>query len=400
LPASACSLGAAGPEGNDRITKYNYDLTGAVLSTISGYGTSLQRVDRTNTYDPVNGLLKTEADGKGNTTFYKYDNFNRLFKTVYPKPDNGAEESTTDYTQTNYKSSSSLVDSVRLRDGLMINFSEYDSVGRVKTKSGALSESFTYNNFNQVLTHTNSSTGGVSQISSYMFNSLGWLKSESRVAGEVSLGSVRYGHDEFGRRTSLTWPDNFSVSYDYKVNGIESEYLRKITESNGTLLASFDYYDNGRRKSLTRGNNVVTSYSYNDLNQLDAQSSDVGGTSLTDDIAESFTYTLSGQLKTNTLSVRNSNYMYTPSIGAATNYVPDALNRIASMNGAAFRYDGRGNLEQDNTETTYTYNANNLLLNATKAGVTTTLSYDAENSLTCGALFLLLIGRYPNRPIG
>jgi uncharacterized protein RhaS with RHS repeats len=92
--------------------------------------------------------------------------------------------------------------------------------------------------------------------------------------------------------------------------------------------------------------------------------------------------------------------MYTPSIGAATNYVPDALNRIASMNGAAFRYDGRGNLEQDNTETTYTYNANNLLLNATKAGVTTTLSYDAENSLTCGALFLLLIGRYPNRPIG
>jgi RHS repeat-associated protein len=73
--------------------------------------------------------------------------------------------------------------------------------------------------------------------------------------------------------------------------------------------------------------------------------------------------------------------MYTPSIGAATNYVPDALNRIASMNGAAFRYDGRGNLEQDNTETTYTYNANNLLLNATKAGVTTTLSYDAENRL-------------------
>lgn len=381
LPASACTLGVAGLEGNDRITKYNYDAANAVLSTISGYGTSLQRTDRTNTYSPVNGLLASEADGKGNTTTYKYDNFNRLFKTVFPIPANGTVESTTDYTQTNYKPGSGLVDSVRLRDGLTINFSEYDELGRIKTKSGALSESFTYNNFNQVLTHTNNSTGGVSQTSSYVFNSLGWLKNESRVAGGVSLGSVSYGYDAFGRRTSLTWPDNFSVSYDYKVNGIESEYLRKITESNGTLLASFDYYDNGRRKSLTRGNGVVTSYGYNDLDQLKNQSTDVGGTSTADDIAETFTYTVSGQLKNHSLTVINNNYVYIPTVAAAINYIPDALNRIASLNGATFGYDGRGNLTSDNTGASYAYNANNLLLNATTGGVATTLSYDAENRL-------------------
>lgn len=381
LPTSACTLGAVGLEGNDRITKYTYDLTNAVLSTISGYGTLLQRTDRTNTYSPVNGLLTSAADGKNNTTAYKYDNFNRLFKTVFPTPANGTVESTTDYTQTNYNSGSSLVDSVRLRDGLIINFSEYDPLGRVKTKSGALSESFTYNNFNQVLTHTNNSTGGVSQTSSYEFNSLGWLKNESRVAGGISLGSVSYGHDAIGRRTLLTWPDNFSVSYDYKVNGVESEYLRKITESNGTLLASFDYYDNGRRKSLTRGNGVVTSYGYNDLDQLQNQSTDVGGINTADDIAESFTYATSGQLKTHSLTVLNNNYVYTPTVAAAINYTPDALNRIASLNGASFGYDGRGNLTLDNTGASYAYNANNLLLNATTGGVATTLSYDAENRL-------------------
>ena len=81
------------------------------------------------------------------------------------------------------------------------------------------------------------------------------------------------------------------------------------------------------------------------------------------------------------MNVSNANYKYTPSTAAATNYVPDALNRIASVNGASFGYDGRGNLTQDNTGTTYTYNANNLLLNATKSGIATTLSYDAENRL-------------------
>jgi len=381
LPASACTLGTAGPEGNDRITKYTYDATGAVLSTISAYGTPLQRIDRTNAYETVNGLLKTEADAKGNTTFYKYDNFNRLWKTIYPTPSNGAVESTTDYTQTNYKSGSSLINSVRLRDGLMINFSEYDALGRVKTKSGAISETFTYNNFNQVTTRTNNSTGGTSQTSTYTYNALGWLTNEARLAGTSSLGSVSYGYDSYGRRTSLTWPDGISIKYDYLVNGSPGEYLRKITESNNTLLASFDYYDNGLRKTLTRGNGVITQYGYNDLDQLSSLSTDVGGSATADDISESFTYTLAGQLKAHTLNTSNSNYVYTPTTAPSTSYVPDALNRIASVNGTSFQYDGRGNLTQDNTGTTYTYNANNLLLNATKSGVTTSLSYDAENRL-------------------
>ena len=233
----------------------------------------------------------------------------------------------------------------------------------------------------EVVSHTNNTTGGVSQTSSYIFNSLGWLKSETRVAGGVSLGGVSYDYDNVGRRTSLTWPDNFSVNYIYTLNGVPGEFLRKITETNGTLLAEFDYYDNGRRKSLRRGNGVITSYQYNDLQQLKSQATDVGGSNTADDITENFTYALSGQLKTHSLGVANSNYIYTPSSGVTTNYVPDALNRIASTNGVAFTYDGRGNLTQDNTGTTYTYNANNLLLNATKSGVTTTLSYDAENRL-------------------
>jgi hypothetical protein len=44
---SACTLGAAGPDGNDRITRYTYDKGGKVLTAVSGYGTSLVRTDFT-----------------------------------------------------------------------------------------------------------------------------------------------------------------------------------------------------------------------------------------------------------------------------------------------------------------------------------------------------------------
>lgn len=78
LPASACTLGATGPDGGDRITKFTYDATDQVTSIIKGYGTASQKVERVNNYRPDNGLLASVEDGLGNTTFYDYDEFNRL----------------------------------------------------------------------------------------------------------------------------------------------------------------------------------------------------------------------------------------------------------------------------------------------------------------------------------
>ena len=135
-------------------------------------------------------------------------------------------------------------------------------------------------------------------------------------------------------------------------------------------------------------NSAPTSSEHNNPYQLKTQSTDVGGSNTAHDIAEKFIYAQSGQLKTHFLNVANANYKYAPSVAAAKTYVPDALNRIASVNGNTFFcYDGRGNLTRETCNenatysTIYTYNANNLLLNAKIAGITTTLSYDAENRL-------------------
>lgn len=381
LPESACLLGVPGDEGNDRIVKYEYDATGAITNTISAFGTLLQRSDRVSAYRSDNGLLETEADAKGNTTFYKYDNFNRLHKTVYPLADNGSTENTDDYIETNYIDGSSLVSSVRLRDGLRINFSGYDALGRVTEKSGALSESFTYDNFGQIKTRTSSTTGNASHTSTYVHNSLKWLLSEQSEIDNVNMGVVEYKYDAYGRRTRLTWPDNFYITYSYEINSYSGDHLKSISQSDGNLLATFDYYENGQRKTLTRGNGVVTSYAYSFQKELTGLSTDIGGESTIDDIGETFSYTASGQLKTHDLAVNNDGYIFKNTVAQLKTFSPDALNRIASSNNISFSYDRRGNLTSDDTGASYIYTANNLLVEATIGGLTAYLSYDAENRL-------------------
>jgi RHS repeat-associated protein len=122
----------------------------------------------------------------------------------------------------------------------------------------------------------------------------------------------------------------------------------------------------------------VTNYSYDALFRLDSLATDVAGD--TDDIAESFFYTVAGQLKSRTMIADNSAYIYMPVNGQTNSYGVNALNQITSNNGTSIGYDARGNLTSEPGKT-YTYNANNLLTSAVTAGITTTLSYDAENRL-------------------
>lgn len=353
----------------DRITRYTYDATGAVLTTSTGVGVSgLERTDRINTYRPDNGLLATEQDARGNTTIYDYDNFKRPTRTTYPLDSTG----TATFTEKTYAPGKNFVSNIRLRDNQNIGFTP-DALYRVGAKTGAVSEVFNYDNFDQVTSHTNNTTGGAAATSIYNRKAIGWLNYE-----QTAFGNVSYDYDIYGRRTKLTWPDNVYIKYDYDVNGYAGDYLKKITESDDTPLASFDYYDTGKRKSLTRGNGVITNYYYDDLQRIQNFNTDVGGTA--NDITETFGYTIAGQIKSRTVAASNPDYTYTPSQASST-YVPNALNQIATLNGVAFGYDARGNLTSDDKSASYSYNANNLMLSVTNPTGSASLAYDAENRL-------------------
>jgi len=380
LPSSACTLGTTTSDGmHDRITKYGYDTVGHLTSTISAYGTGLARTDATKHYDidstTGTGTLQYAIDAKGNRTSYTYDSFDRLIKTCYPTASNGGTTNTSDCDQTVYRTvlvdnattqATNLPDHVVLRDGQTIIFA-YDLLSRVSGKSGAISESVAYDNFNNIITHVNYTTGGSSSASeSYGYNALSWRTSDAQ-----PISTVYYGYDAYGRRSSMTYPGSFVVNYAYD-NGDEL-----TDESAPSTGWHYDYDDYGRRVDLLRANGVTTSYSYDSNLRLQTLTQGTSPASFYNQVT--YGYNSADQISSKTGT--NAGYDYTAT--ANTNsYGIDGLNRISSVNGgASFSYDNRGNLTGDGGTGTYSYNANNLMTSATQSGVTTNLTYDAENRL-------------------
>ena len=125
---SACSPGAEGGFGPDRISRTVYNGLDRPLQLVTGVGTALQRAEATATYTP-NAQVQTLADAKGNLTTYAYDGHDRLRQTYYPSATNGTVSSTTDFEQLTYNTPG-LLSQRRLRDGTTVGY-VYDSIGRL-----------------------------------------------------------------------------------------------------------------------------------------------------------------------------------------------------------------------------------------------------------------------------
>src|SRR6185312_13086803 len=280
--------------------------------------------------------------GDNNTTAFYYDNFDRMVKTCYPTAGSGSTPNTGDCEQKVF--SGNFVSQAIRRDGQTINF-YYDALGRVSSKSGAVTESFSYNNFDKVTSHSNNG-----HTSNYTYNSLGWVSQESNdsIGGAV----IAYAYDGIGHLTQRYWPDGHYVTYGYDVG----DELTSIGVDSTNPEVSYDYDNYGRRWHLYRSNGQTTTYTYDNSSHLTGltQPSNTYG----------FTYTQADQVKARTET--NTAFRYTPSANTTITYGINGLNQIANVNGSNFSYDVRGNMSGD-AGGTYSYNANNLLTSATQS---------------------------------
>src|SRR5262249_53937258 len=136
----------------------------------------------------------------------------------------------------------------------------------------------------------------------------------------------------------------------------------------GTSAVAITYDDANRRSTLTLPNGIVTTYGYDNANQL-----------------TSLTYTL-GQTTLGTLT-----YNYDPAgrrteVGGtwartglpqavtSTNY--DAANRLMSWAATSLSYDVNGNLASDGL-TSYTWSARNQLVGLS-GGISASFQYDGD----------------------
>ncbi|MDO8297680.1 MAG: RHS repeat-associated core domain-containing protein [Caulobacter sp.] len=357
-PSSACTLGAAGANGPDRITRNSYSNADQITKVTSAYGVSGQAADDvTLTYNSW-AQVATAADAMGGLTTYEYDGFGRPKKTRYPIASNRTSSSTTDYEEITYDVYG-RVSQQRRRDATVFGVA-YDLLGRPTTidAPGAMAD-VTYS-YDLLSRATSAAISG--HTLTFAWDALG---RQTSAAGP--LGTVSYQYDLAGARTRVTWPDSFYVAYDHDLTGAVTAARENGATTGAGVLASFAYDDLGRRASLTRGNGVVTSYTFDSASRLTSLAQNLAGT------ASDQTWSFTSNAGFQTLTRAGSNSAWapaTPATGTRT-YTSNGLNQLTASGSLSLTYDGRGNLTSDGVNT-YAYDAANRLTGM--SGVT--LAYD------------------------
>lgn len=420
-------------DAENHVTERLYDTAGRIFQVID----ALSNVVEEHTYT-ANGRANTLEDANGNVTTYQYDDFDRLWKVVYPD---------TAFEQFTYDAAGNLTHK-RTRAGQVID-STYDELNRVATKTvpGVGTTEYGYD-LSGVLTDVTDAGGTIH----HDFDGAG------RLTGTTYPGAqgVGYEYDAAGNRTKLTHPDGYwaSSAYDAMDRPVEmrdpSSYARPDFDFDGDVdLIDFGHFracfngsnsppvqpdcddadfdhdndvdllDFGVFRSCFNGSNVppacpvggpVTAYAYDALSRRTAAqypNSTTASyaydeasrlTSLVNDVApadltRAYTHDNVGNRLTMTVNGTE-----------AHGYTYDAVYRVTAVDypagffrpDAAYDYDPADNRESVTAGGTTAYVPNNLNQYATVGGVTyqydangnltgdgvNTYTYDAENRLT------------------
>jgi len=374
VPSNACTQ-TSSSNPIDRITKTHYDSYSRAYKTTFALGTSVAMNEERSFTN--NGLSKTVQDGNGNLTTYEYDGLDRLYQTRFPNKTGGGS-STTDILSAAYAvvggNSTALVQFDRKRSHLQgtpteIEFT-YDDLGRV-TLANATGTSndvtTTYDDFGNVKTLARNGN-----TITHDWDALGRLKSQTTTISGQSL-TVSYRYDAAGRRTRLTYPDGFYLTYDYWGSG----GLWRIRENGSNTIATYEYDAYGRGKKLTFGNGVYRELDFD----LASRVSDLDITVPSDsgyDQAIDYGFNAASQITSKV--VQNELYLPTD-FGSSSDYSVNGLNQVTdeTVDGStlSLSYDKNGNLTDDGV-TTFGYDLFNRLT-STSGGMS--FDYDAAGRL-------------------
>ena len=366
LPTSACTLGTAGSQGPDRITRNVYDAAGQVTKVQKAYGTSDQEDYASYLYS-ANGKQTRLTDANGNPASMTYDGFDREVQWNFPSATSLGSVSTTDYEAYTYDAGGNRL-TLRKRDGSVIGYT-YDALNRVTVKDipggTAADVYYTYDVDGHQLSARfgSSSSAGLSQT----YDGFGRLASATNDMSGTAL-TLSYLYDADGNRIRVTHPGGTYFAYEY--DGLDRQ--NAIRENGSTLVATVTFDNQGRRSGDTRGG-ASTAYAYDAVSRPTSIADDLAGTS--SDVTTTFSYNPANQV----IGKGRSNDLYAfggyPNVSRT--YAANGLNQYTSAGSASFTYDANGNLTGDGTST-FGYDVENRLV--TRSGGLA-LAYDPNGRL-------------------
>ncbi len=379
------SVDAAG-----KSVRYDYDTAGNITSVTDVTGGN--RLLKTCTYYP-SGIIKTETDGKGNTTSYTYDAFGRILSKIVGSASAPTYKETYIYdTATNLKTTKTI-------DGLSkapnIVTTEYYSINGYIEKTGfKLSgieyfNTFTYDYVNNKISELSAKDAAKSKAftKQYKYDFAGRVIE----AKDLSGATVYTVYDFLGRKTSETDPKGSVSSFVY-------DNFNRLIQENRPFEGSYQaktvctYDNNGNVKSTKVYCNKpgqaeyysLTEYDYNNRNLLTEARSYNGSEVESRTI---YTYDAVGN-KTSMTVVNGANRQTT-----TYTYKNDAFNRLASVTdplgqAESYDYDINGNLtkaeDRNKVVKNYTYDVLNRPLITAVTGANEFLEYTYTGT---GALY-------------
>ncbi len=345
------------------------------------------------TYDNAENIAAT-TDGNGNKTTYAYNVFNRLSAVT------NAKGETTAYA---YDLNGSMLTKVDGK-GNKTTYT-YNAAGLLltETDAGGGKESYTYHADKTVKTRTDRN----GNTTTYRYNIHGSLISEETGGAEYTYtydtngnlltmtdktGTTTRTYDEKGRVLTKTVPNIVTITFTYDLTegAEEGRHREKSIDPKGNTsireydkagrlsrviigaeTASYTYYANGNRASITYSNGTREEYTYDRNNRVTTLVNTTANGSVLD--RYTYTYDRAGNQLTKHEIIGGAEK-------GTTAYTYDALNRLLTVTepigrSTAYTYDKAGNRE---TETVVHSDAST----GGKVMTVNTYAYDTRNRLT------------------
>jgi YD repeat-containing protein len=390
------------------ITAWVYDSDGDVVNATDGLlnvtttaydhrdrkSSTTDRVHATTTftYDANNNLLST-TDAEGGVTAYTYDTRNLLLTESFP----GTAGGTRTYTYDPGK----RLHSRRDQAGVLTRYC-YDQANRLVQRHypDCLDD---YLNYDAAGRMVNAISDRYNNVVDFTYDAANRLTEEGlAVVANPQQGSyIRYavfsGYDNANRLTLLGYPDGTQVTRSYSVRNDLCSVC-----ADGALVARRSY-DNGRRLTSTAfGNGITETRTYRADNLVSTISApgvtgfgytydaDKRMTAETDAVlaanAQHFGYDAADRVigwNRNLVDTQSWNlspvgdWQQVTTNGVSATEAHNAVHELTAISGLPLTYDAKGNLTQDNTGMTLTWDVENRLASAAPSGVTATYGYDA-----------------------
>jgi RHS repeat-associated protein len=369
----------------DAVTKYTYTTTD-LLSTMQD--PRLVQINSTDKYT------------------YNYDPMGRKTQLTYP----GGKTETWDYDE------AGRMDQFTNRNGKIQTFT-YDALNRCTGFSwndGGVTPSatFGYDTASRLISADN-----VNATIDYVYFNDNLLQSETeRITGSGYWGTaISYTYDANGNRASDDWPD--SGGQETHTYTYTNRNQLKTYSLEGSVLATYAYDLNGNLASRTDSNTASSTYTYDELDRVEHIGHALVGVTKTFDYdydsvgnrlhvdrdgsytGDAFAYDLAGQVTAVQLNVQgiwnvhptptivydaNGNrtsfgaYGTTDSYGAVNN-LNQYTTRTITGNTITAAHDNNGNMTNGLDTSSYTFDAQNRIISASKNGTSAMYYYDALN---------------------